>query len=110
MLKITEHPILDIEQRQTSEFLFEGQPVTGEIGLTIAAALHQAGFPVHSHSLKGRNRRRRIHADIARNSTESERQGIEGEQRGVDADDDLEDRAGGWRLGPDGLQSPQRAS
>ncbi|MCX6223729.1 MAG: FAD-dependent oxidoreductase [Bacteroidia bacterium] len=56
MLKITEHPILDIEKRQTSEFLFEGQPVTGDKGLTIAAALHQAGYPVHSHSLRGRNR------------------------------------------------------
>ncbi|MFA5814019.1 MAG: FAD-dependent oxidoreductase [Bacteroidales bacterium] len=56
MLKITEHPILDIEKRQTSEFLFEGQPVTGDKGLTIAAALHQAGYPVHSHSLSGRNR------------------------------------------------------
>lgn len=56
MLKITEHPILDIEQRRTSDFLFEGQPVTGDVGLTIAAALHQAGYPVHSHSLRGRNR------------------------------------------------------
>jgi len=56
MLKITEHPILDIESRQTSEFQFEGQTVTGDIGLTIAAALHQAGYPVHSHSLSGRNR------------------------------------------------------
>ncbi|MDD4645480.1 MAG: FAD-dependent oxidoreductase [Bacteroidales bacterium] len=56
MLKITEHPILDIEKRDTSEFLFEGKPVTGDKGLTIAAALHQAGFPVHSHSLSGRNR------------------------------------------------------
>jgi glycine/D-amino acid oxidase-like deaminating enzyme/thioredoxin reductase/Fe-S-cluster-containing hydrogenase component 2/bacterioferritin-associated ferredoxin len=56
MLKITEHPILNIEKRQTSEFLFEGKIVTGDNGLTIAAALHQAGYPVHSHSLSGRNR------------------------------------------------------
>jgi glycine/D-amino acid oxidase-like deaminating enzyme/NADPH-dependent 2,4-dienoyl-CoA reductase/sulfur reductase-like enzyme/NAD-dependent dihydropyrimidine dehydrogenase PreA subunit/bacterioferritin-associated ferredoxin len=56
MLKITEHPILEIASREKVEFLYEGQPVTGESGLTIAAALHQAGFPVHSHSLKGRNR------------------------------------------------------
>jgi len=56
MLKITEHPILNIENRETCDFLFEGQTVTGEKGMTIAAALHQAGFPVHSHSLKGRNR------------------------------------------------------
>ena len=25
-------------------------------GFTIAAALHQAGYPVHSHSVNGRNR------------------------------------------------------
>ncbi len=56
MLKITEHPILDIKIRDTSEFLFEGKAVKGDMGLTIAAALHQAGFPVHSHSLSGRNR------------------------------------------------------
>jgi len=56
MLKITEHPILDIEQREQLTFDFEGAKVTGDKGLTIAAALHQAGFPVHSHSLQGRNR------------------------------------------------------
>jgi len=56
MQKITEHPILDIEVRETSTFNFEGKTVTGDKGLTIAAALHQAGYPVHSHSLTGRNR------------------------------------------------------
>jgi len=56
MLKITQHPILDIETRESHSFLFEGKQITGEKGLTIAAALHQAGYPVHSHSLKGRNR------------------------------------------------------
>ena len=30
--------------------------MTGDKGFTIAAALHQAGYPVHSHSLKNRNR------------------------------------------------------
>ena len=56
MYKITEHPILDIPQEDLHTFLFEGQPVTGQKGQTIAAALHQAGFPVHHHSLKDRNR------------------------------------------------------
>ena len=56
MLKITEHPILDIETRESCEFQFDGTTVKGDKGLTIAAALHQAGFPVHSHSLRGRNR------------------------------------------------------
>jgi len=56
MYKITEHPILDIEQNDKVEFLFEGKKVEGEKGFTIAAALHQAGYPVHSHSLRDRNR------------------------------------------------------
>ncbi|MFP3860194.1 MAG: FAD-dependent oxidoreductase, partial [Bacteroidales bacterium] len=56
MHKITKHPILDIEKRETTTFLFNSHHVTCEKGLTIAAALHQAGFPVHSHSLEGRNR------------------------------------------------------
>jgi hypothetical protein len=30
--------------------------VSGEKGFTIAAALHQAGFPIHSHSLQNRER------------------------------------------------------
>ncbi len=56
MYKITKHPILDIQNHQQSSFLFEGQKVTGDQGFTIAAALHQAGHPVHSHSLSNRER------------------------------------------------------
>ena len=56
MYKITDHPILEITQKEAVRFSFEGQEVPGEKDQTIAAALHQAGFPVHSHSLKGRNR------------------------------------------------------
>ena len=56
MYKIERHPILDIPQREKVEFLFEGKPVTGYKGYTIAKALHEAGCPVHSHSLRGRNR------------------------------------------------------
>ena len=56
MYKISRHPILEITQRYNVVFEFEGQLLTGEVGQTIAAALHQAGYPVHSHSLKGRNR------------------------------------------------------
>ncbi|MEI7661445.1 MAG: FAD-dependent oxidoreductase [Bacteroidota bacterium] len=56
MLKITKHPILEIQETQKTEFLFEGQKVIGEKGFTIAAALHQAGHPVHSHSLTNRER------------------------------------------------------
>jgi len=35
---------------------YNGKAVQGMKGFTIAAALHQAGFPVHTHSLDNRNR------------------------------------------------------
>ncbi|MBN2681041.1 MAG: FAD-dependent oxidoreductase [Bacteroidales bacterium] len=56
MHKISKHPILDVPQTEKSSFTFQGKTVVAEIGFTIAAALHQAGFPVHSHSLNNRNR------------------------------------------------------
>ena len=56
MYKIEKHPILDIPKEDLVEFQYEGQTVRGQRGKTIAAALHQAGFPVHSHSLDGCNR------------------------------------------------------
>ena len=56
MYKITEHPILDVPQEDIVTFTYNGQTVHGQRGKTIAAALHQAGFPVHSHSLDGRPR------------------------------------------------------
>ena len=56
MLKITTHPILEVKDTPEVTFLYEGKPITGQSGFTIAAALHQAGYPVHSHSLKNRER------------------------------------------------------
>lgn len=56
MNKIAEHPILEIAPTESVSFSYEGQEVRGEKGFTIAAALHQAGFPVHSHSLHNRER------------------------------------------------------
>ena len=56
MYKISKHPILEVPAEDLHTFLFEGTPVTGQKGQTIAAALHQAGLPVHHHSLKGRSR------------------------------------------------------
>ena len=56
MYKIEKHPILEIPQEDLVEFQYEGKTVKGQRGKTIAAALHQAGFPIHSHSLDGRNR------------------------------------------------------
>ncbi|MCI0499695.1 MAG: FAD-dependent oxidoreductase [Planctomycetales bacterium] len=56
MYRIQKHPILDVASRQQVTFYYESHKITGEKGFTIAAALHQAGFPVHSHSLKNRKR------------------------------------------------------
>ncbi len=56
MTRIVQHPILDIPTGQEASFFYNGKPVKGMKGFTIAAALHQAGFPVHSHSLDNRNR------------------------------------------------------
>lgn len=56
MFKINSHPILDIPEDNLVSFKFNGVEVKGQKGFTIASALHQAGFPIHSHSIKGRNR------------------------------------------------------
>ncbi|HOY33216.1 MAG TPA: FAD-dependent oxidoreductase [Bacteroidales bacterium] len=56
MYKITTHPILEVKDTPKVMFKYEGMTVEGQSGFTIAAALHQAGFPVHSHSLKNRER------------------------------------------------------
>ncbi|MEI7980200.1 MAG: FAD-dependent oxidoreductase [Bacteroidota bacterium] len=56
MYKITKHPIIDIPEAEKTTFLFDGMEITGDSGFTIAAALHQAGHPVHSHSLTNRER------------------------------------------------------
>ena len=56
MYKVDEHPILDIPKGKEVEFRFDGKTIKGEAGLTIATALHRAGYPVHSHSLENRER------------------------------------------------------
>lgn len=56
MYKIKSHPILDLPQPEKVTFTFNGKEVKGEKGFTIAAALHQAGYPIHSHSLRNRER------------------------------------------------------
>ncbi|MEI6575290.1 MAG: FAD-dependent oxidoreductase [Bacteroidota bacterium] len=56
MNKITTHPVLTVRTGAKHNFLFNNQKISCENGFTIAAALHQAGYPVHSHSLRNRNR------------------------------------------------------
>jgi glycine/D-amino acid oxidase-like deaminating enzyme/Fe-S-cluster-containing hydrogenase component 2 len=56
MHKIEKHPIISIKEVEKTSFLFNGQNIIGEKSFTIAAALHQSGFPIHSHSLDNRTR------------------------------------------------------
>lgn len=56
MQKIQKHPILHVPEDNLVTFKYKGKEVKGNKGFTIAAALHQAGYPVHSHSLDNRNR------------------------------------------------------
>ena len=56
MYKINKHPIIEVKECDKISFTFEGKEIIGEKGFTIAAALHQAGYPVHSHSLQNRER------------------------------------------------------
>lgn len=56
MSTIAIHPILNVPDRERVFFLYNGKKIEAETGLTIAAALHRAGYPVHSHSLDGRKR------------------------------------------------------
>lgn len=56
MHKIERHPIIDVPSVEKISFRYNGKTIEGEKGFTIAAALHQAGYPVHSHSLRNRNR------------------------------------------------------
>ena len=56
MYKISNHPILEIPKNDEVTFTYKGHQIKAQKGISIAAALHQAGFPIHSHSLKGRER------------------------------------------------------
>ena len=56
MQEIEKHPILSLPKEDFVNFEFNGKLIKGNKGYTIAAALHQAGYPVHSHSLNDRNR------------------------------------------------------
>ncbi len=56
MYKIDKHPILEVPAPKKVTFSYNGKDIEGEVGFTIAAALHQAGYPVHSHSIENRER------------------------------------------------------
>ena len=56
MYEIKNHPILEVKEAEIVTFLYQGKKIEGQKGFTIAAALHQAGFPVHSKSVSHRER------------------------------------------------------
>ncbi len=51
-MRIENHPILRFPSRETVQFIFDGEPMTGYAGEPIAAALHAAGVKVLAHSHK----------------------------------------------------------
>lgn len=51
-MRITAHPILEFKRDEAFEFFFEGQPMTGYPGETIAAALHANDVKILSHSAR----------------------------------------------------------
>jgi len=51
-LRIERHPILDFPETKTLRFTFEGRPVEGREGDTVASALHAAGVWKLSESQK----------------------------------------------------------
>jgi predicted molibdopterin-dependent oxidoreductase YjgC len=50
-MRIEQHPILDFKPAKTIEFTFDGRPMTGREGDTVAAALHAAGVLKLSESI-----------------------------------------------------------
>ncbi|HOP57646.1 MAG TPA: (2Fe-2S)-binding protein [Bacillota bacterium] len=56
-MRLKKHPILDVTEKRKIDFYFDGRPMSGKEGDTIAAALHASGIKVLSKSIKdGRNR------------------------------------------------------
>ena len=51
-MRITEHPILTFPKKREISFFFEGKPVIGYEGDTIASALHDLGILTLSYSTK----------------------------------------------------------
>jgi succinate dehydrogenase/fumarate reductase-like Fe-S protein len=51
-MRITNHPILTFPEKEEIKFMFEGEPVKGYKGDTIASALHALGIKTLSYSIK----------------------------------------------------------
>jgi len=51
-MRIQQHPILEFKTTDPIPFVFDGSPLTGQSGDTIASALHAAGVKLLSHSVE----------------------------------------------------------
>ena len=56
-MRIEQHPILNFEKKKEISFIFEGNPVIGYEGDTIASALHALGVKTLSFSIKDKRPR-----------------------------------------------------
>jgi len=56
-MRLKKHPILDITEKRKIDFYFDGRPMSGREGDTIAAALYAAGIKVLSQSIKEKRNR-----------------------------------------------------
>lgn len=56
-MRIEKHPILEIKEQKVIHFTYNGTPVTGLMGDTIASALHALGIQALSKSIHGKRPR-----------------------------------------------------
>ncbi len=63
-MRISEHPILQFNRGEKVTFFFNGAPVEGYTGETIAAALHAAGIRELGHSQNVRVCITKVKADM----------------------------------------------
>jgi aerobic-type carbon monoxide dehydrogenase small subunit (CoxS/CutS family) len=56
-MRIEKHPILEIQEKTVIPFSYNGNPVTGYAGDTIASALHALGIKALSKSIHGKRPR-----------------------------------------------------
>lgn len=56
-MRITDHPILNFEEKDTICFTYNGKQLEGQEGDTIASALHNLGIRKLSHSIEHKRAR-----------------------------------------------------
>ena len=56
-MRIKDHPILEFEVQEPLHFTYNGVLIEGQVGDTIASALHNLGYRKLSHSIKDKRAR-----------------------------------------------------